>query len=97
MDLEIKYLIEELYVMYEYMTKMLKKDVTFLIMNNIRDIKTIEIYLDQLLNIPTDKAQELFKQLCDYYMTINKENAESYLEIYKEMYEEEPKTKKRTK
>lgn len=97
MDLEIKYLIEELYVMYEYMTKMLKKDVTFLIMNNIRDIKTIEIYLDQLLNIPTDKAQELFKQLCDYYMTINKENAESYLEIYKEMYEEEPKNKKRTK
>lgn len=97
MDLEIKYLIEDLYVMYEYMTKMLKKDVTFLIRNNIKDIKTIEIYLDQLLNIPTDKANKLFKQLCDYYMTINKENAESYLEIYKEMYEEEPKNKKRTK
>jgi hypothetical protein len=97
MDLEIQYLVEELYSMHEYMTKILKKDVIYLIRNNVKDIKTIEIYLDQLLNIPTDKAQELFKELCRYYMTINKENAESYFEIYKEMYEENHKTKKRTK
>ena len=97
MDLEIQYLVEELYIMYESMTKMLKKNVTFLIRNNVKDVKIIETYLDQLLNIPTEKSFELFKQLCDYYMTINKENAESYLEIYKEMYEEDNKAKKRTK
>ena len=62
----------------------------------VRNVNYIETTLDRLLDIPTDKAYELFILLCDYYMNIDKEAAKFYLDSYEEIYgEANPKVKKK--
>ena len=44
-----------------------------------RDIKSIERILDTLLSCYNEKCTQLFIKSCNYYMTINKENACIYM------------------
>ena len=92
----IKKLAKKLSNMYETMYQQVESQVNDIINKNITDINTIEHCLDYILGIPTDKGWNLFQRLASYYMIINKGNALSYLEIYKEMYDIKLKTKKRT-
>lgn len=82
--------------LYETMYKQVKPDALYIMARNVRNVNYIETTLDRLLDIPTDKAYELFILLCDYYMTIDEEAAKFYLDSYEELYgEDEPKVKKR--
>lgn len=89
-------LVKKLYELYEVLYLDLVDDVSYIIKKNIRNTKFIENTLDNLLNVPTDKAYNLFITLCNYYMTIDKEAALNYIDIYQELYgEEKPKIKKK--
>ena len=73
---------EELYNYYEPIVRMIidKKN---------KDINYIENTLDNIMDIYTDKGFDLFIELQTYYQTVNKENAQEYLEILKDSREEE--------
>ena len=85
MNEEVFKLVSTLNDLYESNYKNIEPLVLELINNNIKDINLIESYLDTLLSIPTDKSYILLKRLCDYYKTINKENADFYIREYKKI------------
>ena len=72
----------ESYNYYEPIVKMIIK-------TNNKDINYIENTLDNIMDIYTDKGFDLFIELLNYYKNINKENANEYQEILKDMREEE--------
>ena len=89
-------LAKELDNIYEALYIDLNDDVSYIIKKNIRNTKFIQSTLDNLLDIPTDKAYDLFITLCDYYMTIDKEAAMFYIDTYDEVYGMiKPKVKKK--
>lgn len=62
-----------------------------ILVNNIiarrsTDMKSIERILDTLLSCYYEKCTQLFIKLCNYYMTINKENACIYMNYLNERY-----------
>ena len=61
----------------------------------VKDINLIEEYLDSLLGIPTDKCYQLFMMLCEYYSSINRDNAKFYLDLYNELYLDDSKILKK--
>ena len=66
--------------------------VNDIIARRSRNIKSIERILDTLLSCYDEKCTQLFIKLCNYYMTINKENACIYMYYLNERnndYEEE--------
>ena len=75
--------------MYEQIYLELRDDVTYIIKKRIRNTEFIESTLDNILDIPTDKAYDLLLELCNYYMTIDKKTALFYLDSYGEIYGEE--------
>lgn len=97
MDEEIIKLAKELNNLYELAYEQIKPNIEDIIKNKINNKKIIEHYLDELLNIPTDKAYDLLKKICNYYISINKETALFYLNEYHEIWlaEEEVKTLKK--
>ena len=82
-------LASELNQLYDVMYSQIEPEVKYIINNHLTDIGRIERCLDCILNIPIDKGSSLFIELCDYYRTINSDNAVSYLEIYEEIYDNE--------
>ena len=90
-------LCNELNNLFEYQYNLLKPQVLEIINNKVKDIDIIEKYLDMLLNIQTDKGCNLFLRLCNYYYSINKENAQIYIDTYNEIYEENAKLIKKRK
>ena len=94
---EIISLAMQLNELYEYNYKLIKPKVISIIKNKVTDIKIIEMYLDMLLNIQTDNGCKLFLELCDYYYTVNREYANEYMQIYKEIYGEDDELKKKKK
>ena len=53
------------------------------------NINVIEHLLDLLLDLPTTKGEELFYYLVNYYSSLNKEDADFYMNEYKNLYGEE--------
>lgn len=72
----------EAYNYYEPIVKMIIK-------TKCKDINYIDHTLDNVMDIYTDKGFDLFIELLNYYKTINKENADEYLEILKDFREDE--------
>ena len=66
-----------------------KPIVNMIIKTKNKDINYIEHILDNVMDIYTDKGFDLFIELLNYYKTINKDNAQEYLEILKDSREEE--------
>ena len=60
-----------------------------IIQNRIKDTDYIEYYLDRVMDIYTEKGFYLFIELVLYYSTVNLNNAREYLNILKELREEE--------
>ena len=68
----------------------IKKDVYNIINQNIKDEKIIEETLDNLLNIyQVGYGEKEFKELNDYYSTINLEFSKKYEEFFNELNQEE--------
>ena len=82
---EIIDLAKSLNELYQITCKQIKPQVSYIINKKVRNVRMIENTLDQLFDIPTDEAYELFKELCAYYMTIDKEGAQFYLDSYDEL------------
>ena len=94
----IMYYAKELMQLYEEMYQQLKLTVDYIISNKITNQNTIGRCLDFILDIPTEKGRLLFYELCNYYLTINEENAKEYFFIYEDTYgKEEDKSLKKTK
>lgn len=94
---EIKSMIQNLIELYEISYNQIKPKVAYIINNEIKDIDFICHILDELLDIPTDKCYNLFKELCNYTSQINAKITNEYLEIYQELYgEDELENKKKT-
>lgn len=66
-----------------------KKDVEYIILNEIKDEYIIEHMFDSILNIPTYKGYELFADFCDYVSTFNQGLVDDYVESYDELYGDE--------
>lgn len=79
-------LAQELNCLYEEMYQQLNLSVDYIISNKITNQNNIEHCLDLALDIPTGKGRLLFNKLCNYYLTINEENAKEYFDIYEENY-----------
>ena len=77
--------IKQINSIYESSYSNIEPQVLYIINNNVKDVKTIEKYLDLLLDIPTDEGVKLYKILCNYYKNINKENSEFYVREYKKL------------
>lgn len=93
---EIYDLAKELNDIYLQMYLDLRDDVTYIIKKRIRNTTFIEDTLDNILDIPTEEAYDLLLELCNYYMTIDKEASLFYLDSYGEIYgEEEHKVRKK--
>lgn len=82
-------LARQLYDLWNYTYSLIESPVLEIIDSKYEDTKLIENYLDLLLGIPTDEGYELFQNLCTYYSTINKQYAEEYQTIWKEIYEDD--------
>lgn len=92
MNESIKNMFSELNKLYGEVYKTNLILVNDIIARRSRDIKSIERILDTLLSCYDEKCTELFIKLCNYYMTINKENAciyMYYLNDRSDDYEEE--------
>ena len=74
---------------YEKAYEIHKIEVDNIINNRIVDINYIERTLDYCLDIYTEKGFYLFIKLLLYYKTVNYQNAKEYLEILKDIREEE--------
>ena len=86
---EIKQLAKTLYDLWKQNYQLVEPIVLDIINSRSKSSSLIESYLDDLLNIPTDESYELFKKLCAYYSTIDKEGADFYLNTWNEMYEDD--------
>lgn len=92
MNESIKNMFSELNKLYGEVYKTNLILVNDIIARRSRDIKSIERILDTLLSCYDEKCTELFIKLCNYYMTINKENACIYMHYLNDIsddYEEE--------
>ncbi len=89
MNEEIKKLAKQLALLYEEAYSLYKPMVKLIIQNRIKDTDYIEYYLDRVMDIYTEKGFYLFIELVLYYSTVNLNNAREYLNILKELREEE--------
>lgn len=92
MNESVKNMFDELNKLYDEVYKTNLILVNDIIARRNRDIKSIERILDTLLSCYDEKCTQLFIKLCNYYMTINKENACIYMHYLNEKnydYEEE--------
>lgn len=68
----------------------IRPEINLLIKNKTRDIKTIETYLDLLLDYASHgKGIEEFRKLNNYYESISPENAAIYQKFYEEAIKED--------
>ena len=89
LDDNLRYLAKQLLDSYDVMYNLCYPEVERIINNQIKDINLIEHTLDQALDIYTEKGFNLFLKLVFYYSTIDTEKAYEYLNILKEIREEE--------
>jgi len=82
-------IVNSLKEMYEKEYQRLNPLVNDIISNNITNINTIEMVLDELLCCYDKRCMNLFLKLCNYYSNINKEYAMEYMKFYKEEFEED--------
>ena len=97
LPIELREMALGLVELYDIAYKEIKPCVYNIINNHVRNIVYIEHTLDNLLNIPYEPCYQLFFKLCEYVSTFDKECADDYLEIFEELYGEEPKEKKKIK
>ena len=95
MNKNISKKIEELVHFQKLVYKKISPEIERIIVTKSTDIREIEFYLDMLSNYIIDEAINAFYRLCNYYKTVNLENAKAYIELGREIFEEEPKIKKR--
>ena len=95
---EFKIMLENLYKKSEEELKNIAIEINNIIKYRIKDRKTIEAMLDNLLSFSTiayDKVKHLYYELLIYYSEIDFEAAIDYKNYYLEMACEEGYTKKR--
>jgi hypothetical protein len=86
---DIKELARVLIETYASAEKVYAPEVERLIRSKCIDQREIEQMLDYLLGCANyDPILVLFKRLCRYYYTLNPEAVASYVNIYREMWEE---------
>jgi hypothetical protein len=67
-----------------------KPEVDDIICNKITDKQRIETALDRLLDVAFDEdILSLYKKLCRYYFLVDQEATISYIQSYREMWDEE--------
>ena len=91
---EIFEMAKSLNELYELSYNQIKPEISYIIKNNIKDMNYIDHVFDELINIPTDKCYKLFIKLCEYVKTFNAKIVNEYIDIYEDLYGEEPKKKK---
>ena len=99
---ELTEMLNDLVVLWDLAYEQIKPMVDYIIKNNIRDSQRIDLYLEKILDIPTEKCYQLYLKLCAYYATFNYESAKEYLALYEELYGEDDDkddelTRKKTK
>jgi hypothetical protein len=86
----LKPLIEQIQQLYKLSYATNKPKVDYLIHAKIKDENTIGHLLDTLLDSCADEqVLLLFKKLCRYYWTINPVATAEYVNIYREMWDNE--------
>ena len=88
-------MIEELVYFQKIVYKRISPEIERIIVTKSTDIHEIEFYLDMLSNYIIDEAINVFYRLCNYYKTVNLEKAKAYIELGREIFNEEPKIKKK--
>ena len=78
---------------YESKYELLLPLVLDIVNHKYKNVNIIEHLLDELLDLPTDKGEELFFFLCDYSSTISEESAKFYAREYRNMYKDDLDTK----
>ena len=88
---KIKFMIEELINDTKKEFYGIRGAVDNIIENNEKDVNKIEHLLEELLDesMHLSEAEDYFFQLCDYLKTIDKKVANDYLELYKEMNDDD--------
>ena len=86
---ELRVAFKSLEKLYGLAYKEIRPEILYIIKNNIKDIGLIEHKLDMLLNIPSKECYILFVKLCEYVSKFNKTLADEYLDIYRDLYEED--------
>ena len=82
--------------MYEKAYVELKKEISIIIKNRIRNSEIIENTFNKILNMPMDKGHELFHLFCEYVMTYNPQLVDNYLLLYSDSFiDDEPKVRRR--
>lgn len=67
----------------------LRKDIDFIIRNNVKSERKIESLLDRLLDYNgLGVGCDEFKMLNEYYKTVSPTNSSEYSKIYDELYQE---------
>ena len=91
----IKEMASSLIDLYALAYEQIKPKVNYIIQNNIINKIYIEQVLDELLNIPYEPSYQLLVKLCNYTSKFDTQLANDYLELWNDLYEEKPKSKKR--
>lgn len=89
---ELRGMFNGLMGLYDQAYGEIRKDVEYIVLNDIRDDYILEHVFDKIINIPTDKCYELFVELCDYVSHFNEEMVEDYKDIYNELYGDDKET-----
>ena len=94
LDDNMKDMLNDLMELYDLAYQQLKKQVAYIISNNIKDRRFIESTFEELINIPTDKCYKLFLKLYDYVKAFDEVMANDYYAMYEELYNAEESKKK---
>ena len=88
---ELNGMFSKLMDLYDLAYEDIKRDVEYIILNDIRDEYIIEKLFDNVINIPTDKCYKLFVDLCAYVSRFNKGIVNDYIEVYNDLYGDDGK------
>lgn len=72
--------------LYDIAYEQVKPKVQYLIVHHVQDMNVIDHIFDEVLNIPTEKAYQLYLQLCNYVATFNPKEAKEYIDLYYDLY-----------
>ena len=77
---------KKLMELYDIIYEELKNKVKYIINKKITDENIIEHMLDDIVNIPTEKCNQLFLYFCQYVSLFNKEVVNNYIDLYNDLY-----------
>ncbi|MDR1678641.1 MAG: hypothetical protein LBR81_02575 [Prevotellaceae bacterium] len=89
---DIREIAKELQAIYSQAESIYASAVNDIISRKSKKEKEIEILLDYMLDFAGDeKILALYRKLCRYYFDINPQATTEYIQLYKEMYDEDEK------